>query len=371
MNQTSEDGEPKKSEDGEPKRRRWSVLFVSGIPQHIHPSVVKKHLSQAFVPFNVKRVTTSGYGDKHSRTRGFAHVSVRQEDDAALAIRALDGILQIEDTTLSVSRTTGRCDTLFSNLPYATRGQLKLDETAFFSVTDSVTADWVAKCIFAICSALVPNASDLVVTDATACAGGNVMGLCRIFCRINAVEIDEQRCDDLKYNISLCGFESKVRVEHGNCMELVSGLQQDIICLDPPWGGQSYSKKEVMTDILFDNQPLADVCAYVMGFCGILALKLPFNFNLDDLVKKMVDIAVISHKEVPWPFKMEFGRTVVVVFCRKTDRLPFSLPLLESVIASIVTWNTNLGKQHHPAFYDWDKHQWVPLSRWHFKSTKT
>jgi 16S rRNA G966 N2-methylase RsmD len=87
------------------------------------------------------------------------------------------------------------------------------------------------------------------ITDMTSCVGGNVISFSRFFKKVNAIEIDPLRFDMLKHNTETVVGATNVNFINGNAVELLLGqddgtapqqFQQDILFMDPPWGGVDY-----------------------------------------------------------------------------------------------------------------------------------
>jgi predicted RNA methylase len=83
----------------------------------------------------------------------------------------------------------------------------------------------------------------LIVTDATSCVGGNTWAFATLFKHVNAVELEKIHSDMLKHNMSLLKLNDKITIYNTNYLDIFSSLKQDIIFLDPPWGGVHYMKK--------------------------------------------------------------------------------------------------------------------------------
>jgi hypothetical protein len=91
------------------------------------------------------------------------------------------------------------------------------------------------------------------VTDGTACSGGMALSLMQRFRTLHAVEVDDDRVNDLRHNIQLLldaqddarrcggGGGGKLVTHHADYNALCCALDQDIVVLDPPWGGPMYT----------------------------------------------------------------------------------------------------------------------------------
>jgi 16S rRNA G966 N2-methylase RsmD len=91
----------------------------------------------------------------------------------------------------------------------------------------------------------IPSAADAVVTDMTACVGGNVISFARRFRAVNAIEIDATRHAMLKHNVAVVAEHANVTFVQGDAVSLLlnptaSPLVQDVLFMDPPWGGPDY-----------------------------------------------------------------------------------------------------------------------------------
>lgn len=110
---------------------------------------------------------------------------------------------------------------------------MRFDAEALYSVTDATSADKISKKLREL-PGIGPTS---VISDITACVGGNVISFASFFARVNAVEIDSTRCEMLKHNVIAVAERTNVDCHHGNGVRLAldAGIVQDIIFADPPW----------------------------------------------------------------------------------------------------------------------------------------
>lgn len=122
-----------------------------------------------------------------------------------------------------------------------------------FSITDCRSAEKMSKILLNL-----PGISkESTITDMTSCVGGNVISFSRFFKEVNAIEIDPLRFSFLKHNTEEVVGAKNVNFINGNAVELLLGntsetneagasggggvsLKQDILFMDPPWGGLDY-----------------------------------------------------------------------------------------------------------------------------------
>lgn len=181
-----------------------------------------------------------------------------------------------------------KVDFYFRHVPAHIRSQLILDHEASYSVTDQVTADKITKDI-----RLFVDDSNAVITDGTACVGGNTYSFAKSFVKVNAIEIDPLRHSYLKHNMSILGL-SNVVCSSGDITEQYKKQYQDVIFLDPPWGGPDYKQQQDI-QLYLSQKELADVCIDMSLYCKYIALKVPTNFNVDTLDERVKDVMERVH----------------------------------------------------------------------------
>lgn len=71
-----------------------------------------------------------------------------------------------------------------------------------------------------------------------------------------------------------------MKTHHGSYLDVMEGLVQDVVFLDPPWGGMGYVEGDKL-DLGLGGVPLAEICERLKSRCRYIALKLPLNFNLE------------------------------------------------------------------------------------------
>ncbi len=115
-----------------------------------------------------------------------------------------------------------------------------------------------------------------IVTDATACIGGNAFFFQKDFKWVNIIEKDPNIFYTLKKNTDFSNCK------HYNCsyLTLMYILRQDLIFLDPPWGGVDY-KKNYNINLYLDDINVIDVINNLYHYTRNIAMKIPNNYNLD------------------------------------------------------------------------------------------
>jgi len=173
--------------------------------------------------------------------------------------------------------TSDKRDFLFRYVPPKVRCYIKYDDESLYSTTDQVTANKIAK------ELLKYTSKDSIITDATACIGGSAVSLSKIFKQVNAIEIDEERFKLLKHNIEILQCNN-VNCINSNSIEECKKIYQDVIFLDPPWGGPEYKKSDNI-DLFMSNIPFTDVCNLLSDYCKFIVIKVPINFNEEKFIE--------------------------------------------------------------------------------------
>lgn len=119
----------------------------------------------------------------------------------------------------------------------------------------------------------------IVITDATAGVGGNSISFGKYFKHVNAVEIDEKRAKYLRNNTKLNGANN-ISVYGYDYVQLMKKLYQDVIFIDPPWGGKNYKSFHNIRCEL-SHVSIEDICNQLESNTKLIVLKLPYNYDIE------------------------------------------------------------------------------------------
>ena len=165
---------------------------------------------------------------------------------------------------------------------------IKTDNIGEYSI--SIPED--AKTITTIIKTIIKNTdlskkNNITITDGTSGIGGNVISFCKNFSFVNAIEIDNNRFDFLKNNVNLYNHEN-IQFINGDFVDHIHDLIQDIIFIDPPWGGKDYKYKTNIRLKLGDLE-LNTICNKCLegNNCKIFVMKLPINYDIEYLKNKI------------------------------------------------------------------------------------
>lgn len=135
---------------------------------------------------------------------------------------------------------------------------------------------------------------DAKVTDAMAGAGGNTIAFIDTFRFTNAIELQNSVFRMLQGNVRMVfrgagaskgtDCSHRYKLYNGNALSVVPSLEQDIVFLDPPWGGKHYSHRFDGVSLFVDKEPLGDFCRNrIHKETKWLAIKAPRNFLMNSL----------------------------------------------------------------------------------------
>jgi len=181
---------------------------------------------------------------------------------------------------------------VYKYFPYISKefhNKLKIDDVGLYSISTPKNADIVSKII-------KKNffSQNIIVTDAMAGVGGNTLSFSTFFYYINAIEIDSIRFNYLVSNIALYDKLNILCIK-GDYLDLIYKIYQDVIFIDPPWGGKNYKDFETLS-LTIGNFTLEDLCEKIRNdkICKMIILKLPLNYNIENFSEKLKEYMQIE-----------------------------------------------------------------------------
>jgi 16S rRNA G966 N2-methylase RsmD len=125
--------------------------------------------------------------------------------------------------------------------------------------------------------------SDKVLTDATACMGGDLVRFSRYFKNVNGVEIKEENFALLMRNCKKFNCQN-VTLYNQNYLDIYNKLTQDVVYLDCPWMGVGYRLKEHIVLKLGDLE-IQDIVKLIKEeqLAKYIFIKAPSNVFLKNL----------------------------------------------------------------------------------------
>lgn len=175
--------------------------------------------------------------------------------------------------------------------------KLKITDIGLYSITKKNEAFFITNLI-----AKYFGESHIVITDSTACCGGNTISflLHPQIEKVNSIEINDLHFDILKNNIELYKNHSKVVLIKGNYLDIAHNLEQDVIFYDLPWGGKNYIEKDEITLGLYTNNnffiSLSSIVNQMKDKTKLQVLKIPLNFGFTKFLREIDYTKIKIHK---------------------------------------------------------------------------
>lgn len=174
---------------------------------------------------------------------------------------------------------------LFSREKGVVLSRLQVSDEAYYSITRPRFANHMQQILTQhLKEVLNKTPAQCTITDATACVGGDTIHFSKYFNHVNSVEINPDHCAMLNNNINEY-HRKNVTVHCGDYVKLYSQLNQDIVYIDPPWGGPSY-KHQKSVWLALSGTPLPQIVQSVSKHASIIVVKVPVNFGVSKLLRK-------------------------------------------------------------------------------------
>ena len=120
-----------------------------------------------------------------------------------------------------------------------------------------------------------------IITDATAGIGGNSIAFCKTFKYVNCIENNYDINCILKENLNKYTNNKCYKCYTCSYITIKNILKQDVIFIDPPWGGNYYKLKKKI-NLYIDNIDIIDLVNTLYYNTRYICLKVPNNFNIND-----------------------------------------------------------------------------------------
>ncbi|AYV81259.1 MAG: putative RNA methylase [Harvfovirus sp.] len=170
--------------------------------------------------------------------------------------------------------------------------KLKINLESIMYITIPYDAERITKIIRNHLEKFVAMCEEAVITDGTAGVGGNTISFVRNFKKVHAIELDQERFNYLCNNVNLYE-QNNVKFYKGDSMEIIPKLEQDVIFIDPPWGGKCYKNKNNIK-LCFGELSIEDLCLKFLDkdimeqVPKLIVLKLPKNCDVKTIYNKIV-----------------------------------------------------------------------------------
>lgn len=170
--------------------------------------------------------------------------------------------------------------------------KLKINKESIMYITIPNDAEQITNIVATHVIKFFNKCSDVNIVDATAGVGGNTISFSDKFKHVVAIEINQERFSYLSNNIAVYHIMN-VTLYNDDCIMIIPHLEyNDVIFIDPPWGGKNYKSHENIRLSLGDES-IEDICLHFLDYNKmktvpkLIVLKLPKNYDMEYLYNKI------------------------------------------------------------------------------------
>ena len=171
--------------------------------------------------------------------------------------------------------------------------QIQIDEEGLYSISSKNVSRFISNIIKKYIRSNSYN--DITITDATAGVGGNTISFLQNYGNVNSIEIDSDRFSYLKNNIEIYNLSKKIKLYNADYTLIYDKLEQDIVFIDPPWGGKNYKDNDNI-DLKLSDIDLSLICNNLKDNTNLIVIKVPQNFNFKNFYNNILYKFVHIHK---------------------------------------------------------------------------
>ena len=162
-----------------------------------------------------------------------------------------------------------------------TNNNLQITDRGLYSISKPDDANWITN---KIKDSLKKDINTLTISDITAGIGGNLINFSRHFKFVFGVEYDRVHFTVLKNNVSVLNLNN-INLIHANIYNVYNTIQSDVVFIDPPWGGKYYKDFKHFY-LKLGKYPISYLINKLYNNkIKYVALKAPFNLNINILLK--------------------------------------------------------------------------------------
>jgi len=184
---------------------------------------------------------------------------------------------------------------------FTKKQKLQITDKGMYSISKPPLTRW-------ICNTILDNIgfskeyilNNMTITDGTAGIGGDLIYLSKFFKQVNGVELNKIHFSVLEHNLIDVLNLKNIKLYLNNYCNIYNKLKNDVVYLDPPWGGKKiYTQKDIMLSL--GNYKIFNVINKLYE-CKVkyVFLKIPHNFNYFLFFHKVRynEIRVFKNKKV-------------------------------------------------------------------------
>lgn len=171
--------------------------------------------------------------------------------------------------------------------------KFKLNKEGKFSITKPFESNQIIQYM----KTFIENLSDVIITDATSCMGGDLISFSRVVKNVNGVEINKENFDLLCENCKIFNCKN-VKLYNEDYLSVYKKLYQDVLYIDPQWGGPNYKEKNEIF-LFLGKYKLEDFLDKLIDekITKYIFVKIPLNASLPKKFYKNFQIIFNRNKK--------------------------------------------------------------------------
>ena len=174
---------------------------------------------------------------------------------------------------------------------------LLLNQTGLYSISKPNEAHTITNYIVQVLMSFnIEDIKNYTITDATAGFGGNTINFSEKFGKVISIEKNLDNFNILKNNCNVYNL-TNIEFIQGSFIKFIPEKCGDIIFMDPPWGGKKYRLKDNIM-LYLDKNPIFDIINQIPNKTKIIALKIPYNFDYGNFIKKLYPNQAVINKKI-------------------------------------------------------------------------
>jgi 16S rRNA G966 N2-methylase RsmD len=206
--------------------------------------------------------------------------------------------------------------TEYNFFPESSGKKILLDDVSKYSITLPDKAQTISEVTKKNYQLVFPDddLSNITITDAMACVGGNTLSFSNFFNKVIANEINTTRYQYLVHNMKEYNRDNIV-FYNDNYLNLMNKLEQNIVFIDPPWGGPIYKSQYKMEIVLQDEaeketniHEMVNILFENNSGTKMIIFKLPINHNIENF------------KQSRYKYKMICLKNMLLIMMFKKDK---------------------------------------------------
>lgn len=122
------------------------------------------------------------------------------------------------------------------------------------------------------------------LTETSSGIGGNTVEFAKTFKNVNSIELDPLTHKCLKSNCKTLKVDKNINFINDNCLKVLQYTKQDVIFMDPPWGGVDYKGANVSLEYQNEEGVGIDIPSIIKKYAKTtkyIVVKTPINIDMN------------------------------------------------------------------------------------------